>query len=486
MTLLPWLLTAEAIALAASILGLMITLVSGNDRYVLVPLLIAIVLNSWHRRFGDQRNRRGAIEALRRHRQEVSEELEQLRQTLQKSGESSRTAKGSMVSLSPSSDIEDTIAQLRLQNQRLEHSLRQVIQALNQVVPEPITLTPSIGPTSIGSESIGSTLIGSAPKTVERVELKEPAIPQWQRGIRFTAHEGWVNALDISPDGRILVTGGNDQKIGFWDLDTGQLQQTSVTPCPVSALAFSPSGQILASGGYDHRIQLWRWSDPHSPYRFQDQSLEGHEGSVQTLLFVAEPELQSRCLVSGSYDQQIRIWDLSPDRFGASSSGASSLVLDGHQGSVQCLALDSDRSCLFSGGEDGQILQWNFPDGKTIGSLGQTISALECLILSPDNQYLIAGCSDGTLRVWNLVTASPSYVLEAHTGPVTALTITIDGHTIISGGADGRLKLWHLPTGQAWGNLAEPVDAILDLRYCPHRQNLMSTHPGGQVQIWTP
>ena len=480
MMLLPWLLTAEAIALAASIIGLMITLVSGNDRYALVPLLIAVILNSWHRRFGDQRNRRGAIEALRRHRQEVSEELEQLRQTLQKPGESSRPGKGSMVSLSPSPDVEETIAQLRLQNQRLEHSLRQVVQALNRVVPEPVSLTPAIVSRSAATISSPTTSAptASVPTTVG---LKTPSVPQWQRGIRFTAHEGWVNALDISPDGRILVTGGNDQKIGFWDLDTGELQQTCVTPCPVSALAFSPSGQILASGGYDHRIQLWRWSDSHSPYRFQDQTLEGHEGSVQTLLFVAEPELQSRCLVSGSYDQRIRIWDLSPDR-----SGASSIVLAGHQGSVQCLALDSDRSCLFSGGEDGQILQWSFPQGEAIGSLGHTTSALDCLILSPDNQYLIAGCSDGTLRIWNLVTLTQCYVLEAHTGPVTALTITIDGNTILSGGADGRLKLWHLPTGEAWGNLAEPVDAILDLRYCPHRQNLMSTHPGGQVQIWTP
>ena len=187
MTLLPWLLTAEAIALAASILGLMITLVSGNDRYALVPLLMAVILNSWHRRFGDQRNRRGAIEALRRHRQEVSEELEQLRQTLQKPGESARPTQGAMVSLSPSSNVEETIAQLRLQNQRLEHSLRQVVQALNRVVPEPVSLTPAI-------------VSSSAPKTVE---LKAPSVPQWQRGIRFTAHEGWVNALDISPDGRI-------------------------------------------------------------------------------------------------------------------------------------------------------------------------------------------------------------------------------------------------------------------------------------------
>jgi hypothetical protein len=467
MTLLTWLLTAEAIVLAATALCFILTLTTGQPGYTLCPLVLAVLLNSWHRRFGDQRNRRGSIDALRRHRQEMHDELEQLRQTLNQSA----PALDSRVSEhypDPASDLQllQAVRNLQEQHQRLEHSVRQVVKALNQVLPNPILWSST-----------------DAPATASSLSIPPSHVPHWQRGTRFTAHEGWVNALDISGDGHLLATGGNDQKLCLWNLDTGKLQQSCPISGPISALVFSPQSDRLASGGYDHCIQLWRIpssqdneSQPqeyHSSHCLPEMSLEGHEGSVQTLIFVPG------YLVSGSYDQQIRIWSLD-QRQGQNKS----ICLEGHQGSVQCLAFDRDRECLLSGSEDGQILRWRFPDGEALGSLGKMSSALECLAISPDGEHLIAGCSDGTLRVWHLASGNALYVLEAHTGPLTALTVTVDGQTIISGGADGRLKLWYLPTGQAWGNLAEPVDAILDLRYCPHRKHLMSTHPGGQIQIW--
>ncbi|MFZ9738871.1 MAG: WD40 repeat domain-containing protein [Prochlorotrichaceae cyanobacterium] len=467
MTLLTWLLTAEAIVLTATVLGFILTLTTGQPGYTLCPLVLAVLLNSWHRRFGDQRNRRGSIDALRRHRQEMRDELEQLRQTLKQAAPAldKRLAENYP---DPASDLQvlQAVRNLQEQHQRLEHSVRQVVKALNQVLPHPI-------------------LWSSADSDATSPSLSTPPghMPHWQRGTRFTAHEGWVNALDISGDGHLLATGGNDQKLCLWNLDTGKLQQSCPISGPISALVFSPQGDRLASGGYDHCIQLWRVPKPqdsesqpqeyHSSHCLPEMSLEGHEGSVQTLIFVPG------YLVSGSYDQQIRIWSLD-QRQGQNKS----ICLEGHQGSVQCLAFDRDRECLLSGSEDGQILRWRFPDGEALGSLGKMSSALECLAISPDGEHLIAGCSDGTLRVWHLASGNALYVLEAHTGPLTALTVTVDGQTIISGGADGRLKLWYLPTGQAWGNLAEPVDAILDLRYCPHRKHLMSTHPGGQIQIW--
>ncbi|MEY2977488.1 MAG: hypothetical protein RLZZ435_1627, partial [Cyanobacteriota bacterium] len=371
MTLLTWLLTAEAIVLAATALGFILTLTTGQPGYTLCPLVLAVLLNSWHRRFGDQRNRRGSIDALRRHRQEMHDELEQLRQTLNQSA----PALDSRVSEhypDPASDLQllQAVRNLQEQHQRLEHSVRQVVKALNQVLPNPILWSST-----------------DAPATASSLSIPPSHVPHWQRGTRFTAHEGWVNALDISGDGHLLATGGNDQKLCLWNLDTGKLQQSCPISGPISALVFSPQSDRLASGGYDHCIQLWRIpssqdneSQPqeyHSSHCLPEMSLEGHEGSVQTLIFVPG------YLVSGSYDQQIRIWSLD-QRQGQNKS----VRLEGHQGSVQCLAFDRDRECLLSGSEDGQILRWRFPDGEALGSLGKMSSALECLAISPDGEHL--------------------------------------------------------------------------------------------------
>ena len=36
------------------------------------------------------------------------------------------------------------------------------------------------------------------------------------------AHNGWVRSLVVSPDGKVLVSAGDDSTIRFWDIATGR------------------------------------------------------------------------------------------------------------------------------------------------------------------------------------------------------------------------------------------------------------------------
>ena len=40
-------------------------------------------------------------------------------------------------------------------------------------------------------------------------------------------HSGWVQSLAFSPDGQSLASGGHDQSVRIWDVETGQLPQDS-------------------------------------------------------------------------------------------------------------------------------------------------------------------------------------------------------------------------------------------------------------------
>ncbi|MGA1284293.1 MAG: hypothetical protein ACO34J_09570 [Prochlorothrix sp.] len=353
------------------------------------------------------------------------------------------------------------------------------------------TAQPLIPPDSAAVDQIPPD---SAPGTKEAAPFDRIPVPQpwqealsWQQGLSFVAHSGWVNAMALSADGQRLVTGGTDQQIRIWQLPEGKLQAEWSTPSPISALAFSPDNRLLASGNYDHRIQIWDLQDERLI-----KTLEGHYGSVKALAFFIDPLLAklqaigeetdpsaspnlSLGLISGSYDQTLRIWDL--------QRGGSDR-LEGHEGSVQTLSLSPQQDCAISGGEEGHLRLWRLPDGQTLDVLTANSSAVEALALSRDGSTLASGCSNGSLYLWHLPSRTPRYGIEGHTGPVTALALTPDGQTLISGGADGRLKLWHVPTGQPQGNLADPIDAILNLALSPSGQLLISSHPGGQIQLW--
>ncbi|MCI0348563.1 MAG: hypothetical protein L0Z53_03980, partial [Acidobacteriales bacterium] len=65
----------------------------------------------------------------------------------------------------------------------------------------------------------------------------------------FTGHKQAVVSVAFSPDGKTLVTGGNDGTVRFWNLQTRQevLSFAQLGLHPID-LCFSPDGRAFASG----------------------------------------------------------------------------------------------------------------------------------------------------------------------------------------------------------------------------------------------
>lgn len=119
------------------------------------------------------------------------------------------------------------------------------------------------------------------------------------------AHRAGVEALAISLDGKLLVSGGGpyDRAIKVWSLPDGALQTTLTGhKGTVIALAISPDGKLLAFES-NNDVKLWA-----PPDRAPRATLTGHTSSVSTLAISPDGKL----LASGSGDGTIRLWTL-PD-----------------------------------------------------------------------------------------------------------------------------------------------------------------------------
>jgi hypothetical protein len=67
-----------------------------------------------------------------------------------------------------------------------------------------------------------------------------------------------VTAAAFSPDGSWLVTGGNDNRVVFWDARSGKrLAAIRAHDDTVSAIALDARGQSLATGSDDWTVALW-------------------------------------------------------------------------------------------------------------------------------------------------------------------------------------------------------------------------------------
>lgn len=77
-------------------------------------------------------------------------------------------------------------------------------------------------------------------------------------------HNNWVNTIAISPDGNTLASGGQDG-MKLWDLTTGELKNISPENSnsvmawtqPITEIAFSSDGKMIATGGVDQKINIW-------------------------------------------------------------------------------------------------------------------------------------------------------------------------------------------------------------------------------------
>ncbi|MFT5469797.1 MAG: WD40 repeat protein [Verrucomicrobiales bacterium] len=72
------------------------------------------------------------------------------------------------------------------------------------------------------------------------------------------AHDGWIRALAVSPDGTTLASVGNDQIVRLWNVESGELiQEMPGHESHIYNVAFHPSGTRLVTGDLKANIRDW-------------------------------------------------------------------------------------------------------------------------------------------------------------------------------------------------------------------------------------
>ncbi len=83
-----------------------------------------------------------------------------------------------------------------------------------------------------------------------------------------------VLAVALSPDGKLLATGGYDKTARVYDAETGVLKRSRTTIRWANAVAFSPDGTILAIGTSPDAL-LWNWGTDAGPPGGREPGTEG-------------------------------------------------------------------------------------------------------------------------------------------------------------------------------------------------------------------
>jgi RNA polymerase sigma factor (sigma-70 family) len=256
------------------------------------------------------------------------------------------------------------------------------------------------------------------------------------------AHVACITGIAWSPDGKILVSAGDDGRVKLWDWTTGKMrvnlchfwdldkppaaQQAHVGR--VYAVAFSPDGKTIATGASDRTAKLW-------------EVATGRERAI------------------GDFGAWVSSVAFSPDsRYLAAVGSAPSLAFSGPEVRFWRWGfLDPDSKV--------PVVRIYYPDPRD--KTGKKAKAYDLPLKGSDLFK-----TRGVLKVWDLLRNKGVTFFNEASGPLTCVAFSPNGKMVAAGGRDSGVRLWHLATGLKCTTYWERDRCITGLAYSPDGKTL--------------
>ena len=236
--------------------------------------------------------------------------------------------------------------------------------------------------------------------------------------------------LAFSRDGSRLIGGTASGAVHTWAIDDASSETTSQARHDdvVEHGDISADGSVYASIGDDKRLRVWRVLSGVPSVDFADFSA----GAVGV-----DFDPVGQRLAVGDGDGGVHIVDL--------ATGERTTKPDSHRVAVLDVAWAHDGESVASLAQDGEVLIWAFGGSEFAGFLagGGSDGSIE---FSPDDRLVVvAGAREGeagSVQVWDRSESILVADLPGHRQGARAAVFSADGESIATADGAGTIRLW--------------------------------------------
>ena len=191
------------------------------------------------------------------------------------------------------------------------------------------------------------------------------------------------------------------------------------------SVSVSHDGRLVAAGCLDSIIRIW---DVQTGYLVE--RLRGHGDWVRSIAFT----LGDRGLISGSDDNKVKRWDLTPFL----ECDARMEPLPAATSPAPVSASAPERSAAVpakEGGERGSVCTMTFDGHKSV---------VQSTAVSHDGQWVVSGSFDKSALFWDARNAQAQFALHGHEDWSRSVDMSSAGDIFVTGGKDGVTRICEL------------------------------------------
>ena len=279
----------------------------------------------------------------------------------------------------------------------------------------------------------------------------------------------YTTSICFSPDDKFIVSGGEDNTVKKWSVQTGQLVSTfEGHEKSVTSVDYSSDSSMIASGSNDNTIKIWNVDNGELIYTFSD-----HFYPVTSIDFSPD----SKFLVSGSEDKTVKIWNL--------DSGKLVKTLNKHDSHVCSVKYSDNMEFILSAGSwQKGIYLWDANNYEFIKEFNDHTDWISSIDFYNNNETFASASLDNTIIIWNIKYGSKMQSLEGHTSAISSIDFDSNSDKIVSGSWDKSIKIWDSKTGELLTTINAHTDNVLDVCFSNNGEYLASCSKDNTIKIW--